>query len=312
MQRNHIPVMAEQVLEYLQPENKRLIVDGTLGDGGHAELIMSRAGPDARLLGIDRDQNALKLASERLAPFKDRVILVHGNYSEVGDHLKQNGFTGMDAFLLDLGISSMQVDTPDRGFSFLREGPLDMRMDRKDTTTAADLLIQLSDRELEDVLKNYGEERNAKRLVRHLRKAQGKGPVTTTSHLAHILSSAVKSSRPSRIHPATRSFQALRIAVNREMEHLEAVLQDSIDLLHPKGRMAVISFHSLEDRRVKECFAAEENPCICPPRFPECVCGKTPRLKRITRRVVKPTAEEIATNPRASSARLRVAEKVHV
>ncbi len=311
MAATHIPVMGRETLEFLEPRGKSLIVDGTVGDGGHAELILKHSGPGCRVLGIDRDPEILERARRRLAPYGDRVILTHGNFRDVGRLLNRLGFEAMDGLLLDLGMSSFQVDSPERGFSFLREGPLDMRMDRQERETAADLLVRLSDRELEKLFRTFGEEKHSKRIVREIRKAQGQRPITTTRQLAHILSSAARASRKSSIHPATRSFQALRIAVNAELEHLEAGLQGSLDYLRPGGRLVVLSYHSLEDRRVKEFFKAEARGCICPPDLPVCRCGRRPRLRILTRRVVRPSPEEVRDNPRASSARLRAAERLH-
>ncbi|QPJ60664.1 MAG: 16S rRNA (cytosine(1402)-N(4))-methyltransferase RsmH [Candidatus Nitronauta litoralis] len=312
MTKYHVSVMPSEVLQYLEPEKRSLIVDGTLGDGGHAELILKHSGPDCRVLGIDRDAEILERARKRLSPFGDRVVLAHGNYSELGRILRENGIKKIDGLLLDLGMSSFQVDSPERGFSFQHEGPLDMRMNRQETSTAADLLVTLSDKELERVFKEYGEERNSKRIVRKIRDAQSKHPITTTHHLEQLLSSAAHASRKSSIHPATRSFQALRIAVNLELEHLEACLQESLEYLSPGGRLVLISFHSLEDRRVKNFFRTQESVCVCPPRLPVCVCGQVKKLNILTRRVVRPTAEEIRNNPRASSSRLRAAERVNV
>ncbi len=308
----HIPVLREEVLHYLNAGDKHLIVDGTLGDGGHTEAILQNSGPQCRVLGIDRDAEALARARKRLAPFGERIILVHGNYSEIQSILAQRNIQEIDGLLLDLGVSSRQLDTPERGFSFTHDGPLDMRMDREDTATAADLLETLSDKELEDIIKNYGEERHYKKIVRFIRKAQGKGPLSTTASLARILSSAVKTPRPARIHPSTRTFQALRIAVNRELDHLRTSLTDSLQILNATARLVVISFHSLEDRIVKRFFQDEAKGCICPPKTPICVCGKKSRLKVLTRRVVTPFAEEVKANPRASSSKLRAAERIYV
>ncbi len=308
----HIPVLREEVLHYLNAGDKHLIVDGTIGDGGHAEAILQNSGPQCRVLGIDRDAEALARARTRLAPFGERIILVHGNYSEIQSILAQRNIQGIDGLLLDLGVSSRQLDTPERGFSFMHDGPLDMRMDREDTTTAADLLETLSDKELEDIIKHYGEERHYKKIVRFIRKAQGKGPLSTTASFSRILSSAAKQPRPTRIHPSTRTFQALRIAVNRELDHLRTALSGSLNILNAAARLVVISFHSLEDRIVKRFIHDEEKGCICPPKTPVCVCGKKSRLRKVTRRVVTASAEEVRLNPRASSSKLRAAERIYV
>jgi len=308
----HKPVLKEEVLHFLELNNRRLIVDGTLGDGGHTEAILRRTGPQCRVLGIDRDAAALERARKRLATFGGRVILVQGNYSDIKNILSDQRMEAMDGFLLDLGVSSPQLDTANRGFSFRQDGPLDMRMDASQKTTASDLLKELSDDELATIIKEYGEERHAKRIVRLIRKAQGKGPLETTLALSHILSSAARNPRPTKIHPATKTFQALRIAVNRELEHLELGLTNSIDNLNDGGRMVVISFHSLEDRRVKNFFRDEEKGCVCPPKTPICICGHKQRLKVLTRRPVTAEPEELQDNPRSSSAKLRAAERVYV
>ncbi len=311
MMRYHIPVLKEEVLHYLAPQGKRLIVDGTLGDGGHTLSLLENTGPECRILAIDRDPEALKRARKRLSAYKERVILVHGNFSEIEDILSTEKLGKMDGFLLDMGVSSAQLDTAERGFSFRQDGPLDMRMNPEDSTTAADLLETLSDSELNTIFRKYGEEKHSKKIIRCIRKAQGEHPIATTFELSKILSSAVGSPRPSRINPATRSFQALRIAVNRELDHIETALNQSIKLMNDGGRMVAISFHSLEDRIVKDVFRTEEKGCVCPPKIPMCVCGRAPRLRVLTRRVVKPSSAEVGANPRASSARLRAAERVY-
>jgi len=307
----HKPVLTREVLHYLNAENKNLIVDGTLGDGGHAELVLQRWGDQVRILGIDRDAEALKRARERLRSFGDRVIYVQGNFSEIKSILAKRKIRNIDGLFLDLGVSSMQLESPERGFSFMRNGPLDMRMDRKESTTAADLLASLSDEELKFIIKNYGEEKKYKNIIHGIRKAQGENPITSTRQLAKILSSAVKVSRPTRIHAATKTFQALRIAVNHELENIEVGLKDSLDVLRPGGRLVVISFHSLEDRLVKNFIRDQAKGCVCPPRFPQCVCGKISTLKVLTRKVVVPSPDETKANPRASSARLRAAERIY-
>ncbi len=287
-------------------------MDGTLGDGGHTEFILQNTGPRLRVLGIDRDANALLRAKKRLAPFGDRVAFAHGNYSEIQSLLKKFNIEKIDGYLLDLGISSPQVETAERGFSFMRNGPLDMRMDLSQEITAAKLLESLSDRELESIIKDYGEERHYRKIVRAVRKAQAINPINTTLQLSEILSGALYSKRPAKIHPATRTFQALRIAVNRELMHLKTALQDSLGVLNAGARLVTIAFHSLEDRIIKKNFRDEEKGCICPPRIPVCVCGKKSTLKIITKRVLTPDEEETTRNPRSSSAKMRVAERVYV
>ncbi len=312
MQKHHESVLAKEILQHLHPREDGLIVDGTLGNGGHTELILKNTAPGLRVLGIDRDEQAIERAGKRLAPFRNRVTLIHGNFSDIKNILKKANVMNVDGLLLDLGVSSPQLDSPERGFSFMRNGPLDMRMDSTQKTTAADLLVKLSDEELVLVIKEYGEERFAKRIVRAIRKAQEQNPITTTLQLSNIVSGVTHTPRPAKIHPATRTFQALRIAVNNELEHIKSALSDSLKVLSASACIMVISFHSLEDRIVKNFFKDEEKGCVCPPRLPVCACGHKTRLKIITRRPVTPASEEVKRNPRASSSKLRVAERVYV
>ncbi|MBJ78535.1 MAG: 16S rRNA (cytosine(1402)-N(4))-methyltransferase [Nitrospinae bacterium] len=312
MQKHHESVLAKEILQHLHPREDGLIVDGTLGNGGHTELILKNTAPGLRVLGIDRDEQAIERAGKRLAPFRNRVTLIHGNFSDIKNILKKANVMNVDGLLLDLGVSSPQLDSPERGFSFMRNGPLDMRMDSTQKTTAADLLVKLSDEELVLVIKEYGEERFAKRIVRAIRKAQEQNPITTTLQLSNIVSGVTHTPRPAKIHPATRTFQALRIAVNNELEHIKSALSDSLKVLSASARIMVISFHSLEDRIVKNFFKDEEKGCVCPPRLPVGACGHKTRLKIITRRPVTPASEEVKRNPRASSSKLRVAERVYV
>ncbi len=288
-----------------------MIVDGTLGDGGHAELLLKNT-TSVRVLGIDRDMRAIERAEKRLAPFRDRITLVHGNFGDIKTILKKANVMNVDGLLLDLGVSSPQLDSPNRGFSFMRNGPLDMRMDSSQKITAADLLIELPDEKLVSVIKEYGEERFSKRIVRAIRQAQKQSAIKTTLQLSNIISSVIHASRQTKIHPATRTFQALRIAVNAELEHIKKALRDSVDILQESARVIVISFHSLEDRIVKNFFKTEEKGCVCPPKIPVCSCGHKQRLKIITRKPIIPAVEEVRRNSRASSAKLRVAERVYV
>ena len=308
----HESVMRNEVLHYLNVHMEGVIVDGTLGDGGHTEFILKNTAPEIRVLAIDRDSSAIERASERLSPFRDRVTLAHGNLGDIKELAAENGITSVVGVLMDLGVSSPQLDTAGRGFSIQHDGPLDMRMDSSQKTSAADLLIKLSDAELASIIKDYGEERYAKRVVRAIRREQEERPVTTTGQLSRIVARVVKSSRHSRIHPATRTFQALRIAVNDELEQLKTALAGMMGLLHSTARVAVISFHSLEDRIVKTFFRDEEKGCSCPPKIPICVCGRMPALKILTRKPLVPSEEEVAQNPRSCSAKLRVAERIHV
>ena len=311
MSKQHESVFGREVFENLNLERDSLIVDGTLGDGGHTELLLKNT-TNVRVLGIDRDMRAIERAEKRLASFRSRITLVHGNFSDIKIILKKANLMNVDGLILDLGVSSPQLDSPNRGFSFMRNGPLDMRMDSSQKITAADLLVELSDEKLVSIIKEYGEERFSKRIVRAIRQAQTKSSIKTTLQLSNIISTAVHASRQYKIHPATRTFQALRIAVNGELEHIKKALVDSVDILQESARVIVISFHSLEDRIVKNFFKNEEKDCVCPPKFPICSCGKKQRLKIITRKPIIPTAEELTRNSRSSSAKLRVGERVYV
>jgi len=311
MPKQHESVLEREVIQNLNLCGGSLIVDGTLGDGGHAELLLKNT-TSVRVLGIDRDMRAIERAEKRLAPFRDRITLVHGNFSDIKTILKKANVMNVDGLLLDLGVSSPQLDSPNRGFSFMRNGPLDMRMDSSQKITAADLLIELPDEKLVSVIKEYGEERFSKRIVRAIRQAQKQSAIKTTLQLSNIISSVIHASRQTKIHPATRTFQALRIAVNGELEHIKKALRDSVDILQESARVIVISFHSLEDRIVKNFFKTEEKGCVCPPKIPICSCGHKQRLKIITRKPIIPAVEEVRRNSRASSAKLRVAERVYV
>jgi len=311
MSKQHESVLEREVIQNLNLLGGSLIVDGTLGDGGHAELLLKNT-TSVRVLGIDRDMRAIERAEKRLAPFRDRITLVHGNFSDIKTILKKANVMNVGGLLLDLGVSSPQLDSPDRGFSFMRNGPLDMRMDSSQKITAADLLVELSDERLVSIIREYGEERFSKRIVRAIRQAQKKSAVKTTLQLSNIISSVMHESQKTKIHPATRTFQALRIAVNGELEHIKKALRDSVGILQKSARVIVISFHSLEDRIVKNFFKNEERGCVCPPKIPICSCGYKQRLKIITRKPIMPTVDEVRRNSRASSAKLRVAERVYV
>jgi 16S rRNA (cytosine1402-N4)-methyltransferase len=312
MPKYHESIMKKEILHYLNIHMEGVIVDGTLGDGGHTEFILKNTGPKTKVLGIDRDLSAIKRARERLQPFKDRVIFTHGSLENLRDLLSQSGVTRIKGLLLDFGVSSPQLDTPERGFSIRHDGPLDMRMDNSQTTTAANLLEKLKDVELISIIKNFGEERFAKKIVRAIRREQEERPIITTSHFAEVISRVVRAPKHSRIHPATKTFQALRIAVNNELEQIKTVLNDAIGLLDSSARIVTISFHSLEDRIVKTFFRKEEKGCTCPPKMPICICKNKQTLKILTRRPLCSPEEEITLNPRSVSAKLRVAERVYV
>ncbi len=311
MSNYHLPVLPEETLKFLEPSQMDWFVDGTLGDGGHAELILKSTPSHCRLLGIDRDPNALKRAAERLSLYKERILLVHGNFKDIKEILMKERIEKIDGFLLDLGVSSPQLDTPERGFSLKNDGPLDMRMNPEDPKTAADLLVESSDKELYSIIKEYGEERFSKRIVRAIRKAQADNPLKTTFQLARIVRDASPQAHHFRIDPSTRTFQALRIAVNNELEPLRQALKDFLFALNKTGRALVISFHSLEDRIVKQVFAEKAKGCVCPPKIPICICGEKSSLKILTKKPVRPSLLEIKKNPRASSAKLRAAVKIY-
>ncbi len=308
----HIPVLLHQVLDTLAVESRPdgLFIDGTLGAGGHTEAILSRAS-GARVLGFDRDPNALALARERLAPFGDRFVGVHASYEEMGKVAPEHGFSAVDGILLDLGISSMQVDQADRGFAFKHDGALDMRFDpSSDAPTAADLINTLAESALADIFYQYGEETDSRRIARAIVQYRTTQPITRTKQLAEVIAGAIPKAHQGKIHPATRSFQALRIAVNDELGAVERVLPIALNLLKPGGRLAVISFHSLEDRIVKQFMKLESTDCICPPKQPICTCGHKASVTLVSRKPISAGDSEIAANPRARSAQLRVAERL--
>jgi len=306
----HVPVLLDEVLHILAPQPGQTLIDGTVGAGGHAAALLG-ASPSTHLVGLDLDPRALATATQRLKAFGDRAQLIRGNYRRLPHHLATLAIEHADAVLLDLGMSSLQLDDARRGFGFRRDGPLDMRMDPNRDITAASLVNHGTPAELVDLLRNYGEERFARRIVEAVCRERSKAPIETTSQLANIVRDAI----PRRFHrlgsdPATKAFQALRIAVNDELGNLDDGLPAAWSVLRAGGLLAVISFHSLEDRRVKRFLRQLANPCTCPPGLPECVCGKLPEAEILTPRPIRPTAEEIARNPRARSARLRVGRKL--
>ncbi|MEJ5224904.1 MAG: 16S rRNA (cytosine(1402)-N(4))-methyltransferase RsmH [Anaerolineales bacterium] len=302
----HISVLYKEIIHAMQPKSGGRYVDGTLGAGGHAYGILEASVPDGLLLGLDLDPSALALAAERLRPFGARAFLRQASYADLTRVLREVGWDAIDGMVLDLGVSSMQLDTPERGFSFLHEAPLDMRFGPGVLVSAADLVNTLDESELADIIFRYGEDRNARRIARAIVRGR---PFETTTQLAQAVAAA-GGVREARIHPATRTFQALRIAVNAELQSVERVLPAAIAALRPGGRLAVIAFHSLEDRIVKEFFRRESTNCLCPPRQPICTCGHKAVLKELTRKPVTPTQAEIEQNPRARSAKLRIAEKL--
>ena len=316
----HLPVMLEETLAQLQLRPGAAVLDGTLGGGGHAAAFLAANSPYGCLLGLDRDQEALAIARERLASWETRVTLVHENFSQSRTALQRLGWDGVDAVLLDLGFSSMQIDTAARGFSFMRSGPLDMRMDQDEERCAADIVNHASQAELRQIFWEWGEERASGVLSRALVHARQKTPFTTTLALVQTIEQVVKgpfyaadSTRSTRstnsIHPATRVFQALRIAVNQELTHLAAFLDEGYRLLKPGGRMVILAYHSLEDRLVKRAFRRWASSCICPPQLPICGCDWSPQVKILTAKPLTPSQLEVRRNPRARSARLRAVER---
>ncbi len=308
-------MLLDEVIDGLCIRPDGIYIDGTLGGGGHSFEIASRLTRGGRLIGIDQDEDALAAAGERLAPFADRVIYVHDNYENMENAVRsffEDGIsTGrINGILLDLGVSSYQLDNPERGFSYRADAPLDMRMDRGASLSAKDILNDYSVGELTRILRDYGEEKMAARIAANIVSAREKGPLETTGQLVEIIERSIPMKmREKGGNPCKRTFQAIRIACNRELEVLEDSLDTMIDLLAPGGRLCIITFHSLEDRIVKNAFRRNENPCTCPPEFPVCVCGKTSKGRVITRKPILPGREELAENRRSASAKLRIFEK---
>ena len=305
----HVPVMLSEVLALLCPRPGADFLDGTVGGGGHAAALLAASAPAGRLLGLDRDDQALGIAARRLALFSGRFVLFHENFSQARSVLSQYGCDGVDGVLLDLGFSSFQVESGERGFSFLRPGPLDMRMDQQENYCAADIINQASESELKRIFRELGEERAAGPLARTLVRIRTAAPITTTSSLVEVIERVVKRPPHAHLHPATRVFQALRIRVNGELEHLSAFLKEGYHLLRPGGRMVILSYHSLEDRLVKEAFRYWAATCHCPPQLQVCACRWSPHVRILTPKPLTPTPAEIAANPRARSARLRAVER---
>ncbi len=302
----HRPVLYHESLKYLQPQTGMRFIDGTLGAGGHAYGILSCSDPAGELLGLDLDQKAIEIARKKLSPFKERVIIQNRSYASMKTAIEEIGWPCVDGIIMDLGISSMQIDNAKKGFSFSQTAPLDMRFDQDSGPTAADLLNSLEEFEIADIIWKFGEEPLSRRISKIILESR---PIMTTTQLANIVIKAYRGKR-TRAHPATRTFQALRIAVNREMEVLDKGLESALASLCKGGRLTVITFHSLEDRKVKQLFKTESKDCICPPEQIICNCGHKATIKIITKKPVNPSREEVENNPRARSAKLRVAEKV--
>ena len=307
---HHISVLLEECLEGLAIKPEGVYVDGTLGGAGHSSQIAKRL-TTGRLIGIDRDPIALQAAGKRLEPYQDRVTLVHSNFCEMAQAVKDLGLPGVDGILLDLGVSSPQLDDSARGFSYMADAPLDMRMNNEDLISADTVVNTWSQEELKRILFDYGEERYAPRIAAAICRRREEAPIKTTLELVDIIRSAMPAQAlREKQHPAKRSFQAIRIAVNDELGSVEKAMKEAIPLLNPGGRLAVITFHSLEDRIVKNAMAEAAKGCTCPPSFPVCVCGKKPLVKLITRKPIVASDEELEVNPRSRSAKLRVCEKL--
>lgn len=307
----HEPVLLAEVLQWMNVRENGVYADGTLGGGGHSGAMLEASGGTATLYGIDRDENAIAAATARLEHYPG-FHAIHGNFHDVKALLSQAGAPPLDGALLDLGVSSPQLDQAERGFSYHEDAPLDMRMDRSQGMTAAKLLAEVSEGELTRILREYGEEKWAARIAHFVVERRQTQPLRTTQDLVRVVDAAIPKAvrRKDDGHPARRTFQAVRIAVNDELDPLDRALEDFVDCLKPGGRLLVITFHSLEDRLTKRCFQRLQNPCVCPPKAPVCTCGRKPKVRILARGAVPPTAEEIARNPRARSAKLRVAEKL--
>ncbi len=312
MEFNHTSVLRDETIEELHIRPDGIYVDGTLGGGGHSYEICKRLSKKGRLIGIDQDADAIQAASERLAEFSDRVTIVRSNYSDMAGVLSRLGIDHVDGIILDLGVSSFQLDTPERGFTYRSEdAPLDMRMDDRQKLTAKDIVNQYSEMELFRIIRDYGEDRFAKNIAKHIVAERAKKPIETTGDLNTIIKAAI----PMKVqvtggHPSKRTFQALRIELNHELDVLRDNLDTMIDLLNPSGRICIITFHSLEDRIVKSNFKKNENPCTCPSNFPVCVCGNKSKGHVVTRKPILPSEEELEVNKRSKSAKLRVFERI--
>jgi 16S rRNA (cytosine1402-N4)-methyltransferase len=305
----HRPVLLNETIDNLCIKPGGTYVDGTLGGGGHAYEVVRRLSPQGRFIGIDQDADAIRAAGEKLADYSN-VTLIRSNYCNIREELMGNHVTGVDGIVLDLGVSSYQLDTPARGFSYKYDSPLDMRMDQRSDMTAGDIVNGYSQEELYRVIRDYGEERFAKKIAGNIVAAREEKEITSTSELAEIIKQSIPMKfRKTMGHPAKQTFQAIRIELNRELDVLEETLDTMIELLNPGGRLCIITFHSLEDRIVKNGFKRNENPCTCPPDFPVCVCGKVSMGRVVTRKPVIPSEEEMNDNPRSKSAKLRVFEK---
>lgn len=310
MEFNHYSVLLEEVLDNLNIKPDGLYLDGTLGGAGHSFHIAERLTAGGHLYGTDQDADAIEAATKRLQPFEDRVTVIRDNYENAVSRLKELGVTGVDGILLDLGVSSYQLDNAERGFTYKEDVPLDMRMDRRQELTARDIVNEYSETEIFHIIRDFGEDKFAKNIAKHICIEREKSPIETTFRLNEIIKAAIPAKmREKGGHPSKRTYQALRIALNRELDVLSGSLDGFIDFLNPGGRLCVITFHSLEDRIAKNNFRTNENPCTCPPDFPVCVCGKVSKGKVVTRKPILPSEKELSENKRSQSAKLRVFEK---
>ena len=307
----HQPVLLDEVIEGLNIQPDWDLVDGTLGGGGHSYYMLKKSSPKGRLMGIDRDKDALSAAKERLQEFGERVTFIHDNFKNIKKSFYINSWDKVNGALIDLGVSSFQIDSRLRGFSYMQDGPLDMRMNAEDTVTAKDLVNNASKEELSNVIKRYGEERWSARIAEFIVAHRRNKEIETTKQLVSIIEKAIpKKAREANSHPAKRTFQALRIATNKEIEGLSEAINDFVDILHPGGKLAIISFHSLEDRIVKNTFRDLALECVCPPKLPVCTCNKEAKVKIITKKSITASEKELRENSRAKSARLRIVEKL--
>ena len=307
----HYSVLLNETIEQLDIKENGIYVDGTLGGGGHASAVLQRLGDGGRLIGIDQDAAAIEAAGERLAPFGDKVTIVRSNYSAMPKVLADLGIHGVDGIVLDLGVSSYQLDTVERGFTYREDTVLDMRMDQRQTKTARDIVNGYTETELFHMIRDYGEDKFARNIAKHIVAAREKKPIETTGELNDIIKAAIPAKvRAKGGHPSKKTYQAIRIELNHELDVLKNTLDQMIDLLNDHGRICVITFHSLEDRIVKNIFNTSERPCTCPPSFPVCVCGKKSKGRVISRKPILPSEEELAVNSRSKSAKLRVFERI--
>ncbi len=306
---NHISVLLHETIDQLNIRPEGIYVDGTLGGGGHSLEICKRLKGEGRLIGIDQDEAAIEAAGARLKDFAGMVTIIRSNYVNMKEVLKEQKIDKVDGILLDLGVSSYQLDTIERGFSYREDAPLDMRMDTRMDITAKDIVNGYSEYDLYRIIRDYGEDKFAKNIAKHILRVRAVSPIETTGQLAEVIKAAIPAKLRVNGHPAKKTFQAIRIELNKELEVLSSVLEDMVELLNDGGRLCIITFHSLEDRIVKSFFRNKENPCICPPSFPVCVCGKKPLGTVITRKAILPSEEEILNNKRSKSAKLRVFER---